>query len=127
MGAFIQASLKAKLGATLEMGPGEWATKAKPFFNFKVGLRAGGKLGGYFRAELPFASKIKSSAGLRVLGMVTGDAYASFNLICLHVSARAGFRLSGEKLIPDNDHNPFHKDICKRAGQRESRPAQERH
>ena len=111
MGAFIQASLKAKLGATLEMGPGEWATGAKPFFNFKVGLRAGGKLGGYFRAELPFASKIKSSAGLRVLGMVTGDAYASFNLICLHVSARAGFRLSGEKLIPDNDHNPFHKDF----------------
>ena len=113
MGAFFEAYLKVKGGVSLGVGmPERSYNKLKSVMNFDVGLRAGAKIGGGFKAEWPFSSKIDNCYGFNVMGMFAGEAYASLKLFCLHISGRAGFSIEGNKLFPNNnDHNPYHDDF----------------
>lgn len=109
MGYFAQFSAKASAGATLSLHtPKEiagydisWA------FNINAGLRFGGKLG--FEAGIagPFDSYVPGM-GVRLVGLVVGQAFINVKTFFCAFSANAGFHLGGQLLIPDNPHNPFH-------------------
>lgn len=110
MGYFFQLGAKAKIGATAEFGLPEWTKKAAPILSVKAGVRAGAKVGGFFKVDGPFAP-ITPGIGGRLMAVIVGQAYFSAKLFCLHASGNAGIRLGGQLLIPDNDHNPFHSDF----------------
>ncbi|MBR3646749.1 MAG: recombinase family protein, partial [Lachnospiraceae bacterium] len=61
-------------------------------------------IGGFFRVDGPFAA-IAPGWGFRILGMGVGQAYFNAKLFCFHASGSAGFRLGGQLLLPDDDHN----------------------
>lgn len=108
MGYFFQIGPKAKAGLAAEISLGKDSLSF--IGNIKAGLRAGFKLGGFFRVDGPFAA-IAPGWGFRVLGMAVGQAYFNAKLFCFHASGSAGFRLGGQLLLPDDDHNPFHSDF----------------
>lgn len=111
MGYFAQIGAKAKGGIALELGlGGSDSLNLLPLGNFKLGVRGGGKLGGYIRLDGPFAP-IAPGFGFRGVAILAAQAYFSLNLIALHISGNAGFRLGGQLLIPDSDRNPFHEDF----------------
>ena len=114
MGYFFQLGAKLKAGLTAEIGTPDkfWGTSLpwSAVLNAKLGVRFGGKLGGFFRVEGPFAPEWPGVGG-RLVGVLVGQAYFHFKAFVFHFSASAGFRLGGQVLIPDNNHNPFHKDF----------------
>ena len=108
MGYFFQIGAKAKAGAAMELSVGH--DNVLPFGSLKFGIRAGGKIGGFFRVDGPFAP-IRPGVGARLVGLLAAQAYFSAHLLVAHVSGDAGFRLGGQILIPDDDTNPFHQDF----------------
>lgn len=111
MGYFFQFGAKAKAGIALEVGLGDTdSLNLLPLANFKLGVRGGGKVGGFVGVEGPFAA-IAPCLGFRGVAMIAAQAYFSLNLIALHISGDAGFRVGGQFLAPDDDTNPFHKDF----------------
>ena len=108
MGYFFQFGGKAKAGLAMELAVGH--EKVQPFGSIKLGVRGGGKVGGFFRVDGPFAPIIPG-VGFRGVAVAAAQAYFSVNLLALHISGDAGFRIGGQLLIPDSDFNPFHKDF----------------
>ena len=114
MGYFFQVGAKLKAGLTAEIGTPDkfWGTDLPwaAVLNAKLGVRFGGKLGGFFRVEGPFAPEWPGVGG-RLVGVLVGQAYFNFKAFVFHFSASAGFRVGGQLLIPDSDFNPFHADF----------------
>lgn len=114
MGYFFQVGAKLKAGLTAEIGTPDkfWNTDVPwaAVLNAKLGVRFGGKVGGFFRVEGPFAPEWPGIGG-RLVGVLVGQAYFHLKAFVFHFSASAGFRVGGQVLIPDNNTNPFHKDF----------------
>lgn len=124
MGYFAHLSGKLVAGAVLEVQTPEKIGghfKLASVFNIQAGLRLGGKLG--FRAgiEGPF-DRYAPGAGLSLIGLGVGQAYFNLKSYLIQYSANAGFRIGGRLLIPDHDHNPFHKNFPYWLNEAEARP-----
>ncbi len=107
MGYFARLSAKASAGATLQFSTPEDLSK---LFCANAGLRLGGKLGFQFGLEGPFDSYFPG-LGARAVALVVGQAYLNIKTFLFSWSGSAQFHLGGQFLIPDNNHNPFHKDF----------------
>ena len=109
MGYFAHISTKATAGATLGfLLPDQiLGIDIAWLCNFHAGLQFGGKLGFQCGIEGPF-DNITPGAGARLTAMLVGNAFISVKALLVSWSAKAGFHLGGQVLIPDNPHNPFH-------------------
>lgn len=109
MGYFANFSAKATAGATLlahtpkEIG----GLNIGWLFNAEAGLRFGGKIGFQAGLEGPFAN-YAPGVGIRLTGMLVGQAFLNIKTFFFSASASAGFHLGGQLLIPDTPYNPFH-------------------
>ena len=109
MGYFAHISTKATAGATLGfLLPDQiLGLDIAWLCNFHAGLQFGGKLGFQCGIEGPF-DNITPGAGARLTAMLVGNAFISVKALLVSWSAKAGFHLGGQLLIPDNPRNPFH-------------------
>jgi hypothetical protein len=109
MGYFAHISTKATAGATLGfLLPDQiLGIDIAWLCNFHAGLQFGGKLGFQCGIEGPF-DNITPGTGARLTAMLVGNAFISVKALLVSWSAKAGFHLGGQLLIPDNPHNPFH-------------------
>ena len=78
--------------------------------NVQAGLRIGGKVGVQFGLEGPFSGKTPG-VGLELSGVAMGQAFYDFRTFIFHASGQAGFAIGAQALLPNNSHNPFHKNF----------------
>jgi hypothetical protein len=107
MGYFVRFGSKASIGATLRFTTPELIA---PLFQASAGLRLGGKAGLQAGLEGPF-SKVAPDAGLCFTALIVGQAFANIKTLLFSWSGSTQFRLGNQFLIPNTNHNPFHKDF----------------
>ena len=111
MGYFAHVSGKLVAGATLEVQTPEKignSFKLASIFNIKAGLRLGAKAGFRVGIEGPF-DRYVPGVGACFVGVIVGQAYFNLKTPIIQYSGNAGSRIGGKLLVPDHDHNPFHK------------------
>ena len=101
------------LGASLDLFSPEKGgndNKISSIINVQAGLRFGGKAGLRFGVEGPFEN-YAPGVGLNLVCVLIGQAYLTAKTPLFTGSVSAGFKLGGRRLIPNDDHNPFHDDF----------------
>ena len=106
-GYFFRLGAKCRASATMALSTPSFMNSV---VNIQAGLRIGGKIGVQFGLEGPFSGKTPG-AGLELSGIAMGQAFYDLRTFIFHASGQAGFAIGAQGLIPDDTHNPFHKDF----------------
>ena len=103
MGCFVTGAVTGRLGAWLSV-------KTQPNFlgNINVGLRGGAKVGIAGSLVKPFNDEPRCK-GLRLFILGGVEAFADIRSFIFNYSARVALRAGYQKLIPDDNTNPFHQ------------------
>lgn len=105
MGYFAFLSAAAKAGVWAQVG-----LPSNPVLNINAGVRAGAKIA--FNAGLagPF-DNYAPAVGVELLLYGLIEAYANIRTPLWQWSGKAGVHFGWDGLLPNNGHNPFHKDF----------------
>lgn len=106
-GYFFRLGAKCRASATMALSTPSFMNS---ILNIQAGLRIGGKIGVQFGLEGPFSGEAPG-VGLELTGVGMGQAFYDLRTFIFHASGQAGFAIGAQGLIPDNTHNPFHKDF----------------
>ena len=106
-GYFVRISGKLKAAATIKLTTPRLLNS---ILNIQAGLRAGGKLGFQFEVAGPFA-KVVPGIGCELSALAGAQAFCDIRTLIFSWSGTAGFSVGVRALMPDDDHNPFHKDF----------------